>query len=90
MASSALLLLDLQNDFLHSNGAYGRAGQSSPEIAALPARLKPLTDLLRKEGGLIGVTFKVEGKLDAPSLMINPLSAITPGIFRKIFEFPVN
>lgn len=42
------------------------------------------------KGGLIGVTFKVEGKLDAPSLMINPLSAITPGIFRKIFEFPVN
>ncbi|BCP53076.1 membrane protein [Kaistia sp. 32K] len=42
------------------------------------------------QGGLIGVTFKVEGKLNAPSLMINPLSAITPGIFRKIFEFPVN
>jgi hypothetical protein len=42
------------------------------------------------KGGLIGVTFKVDGKLSAPSLMINPLSAITPGIFRKIFEFPVN
>jgi hypothetical protein len=41
-------------------------------------------------GGLIGVTFKVAGRLDAPSLMINPLSAITPGIFRKIFEFPIN
>ncbi|WEK48683.1 MAG: AsmA-like C-terminal region-containing protein [Candidatus Kaistia colombiensis] len=42
------------------------------------------------KGGLIGVTFKVDGKLNAPSLMINPLSVITPGIFRKIFEFPVN
>jgi hypothetical protein len=42
------------------------------------------------KGGLIGVTFKVDGKLSAPSLMINPLSVITPGIFRKIFEFPVN
>ena len=42
------------------------------------------------KGGLIGVTFKVDGPLNAPSLMINPLSAITPGIFRKIFEFPVN
>jgi len=42
------------------------------------------------KGGLIGVTFKVDGKLGAPSLMINPLSVITPGIFRKIFEFPVN
>jgi nicotinamidase-related amidase len=55
-ASSALLLLDLQNDFLHSNGAYGRASLSNPDIAVLPTRLKPLTDLLRKQGGLIGAT----------------------------------
>jgi nicotinamidase-related amidase len=70
MASSALLLLDLQNDFLHSNGAYGRAGLSSPDIAALPARLKPLTDLLRKEGGLIGATLftLVPGKGGEPMI----------------------
>ena len=42
------------------------------------------------QGGLIGVTFKVEGPLSGPSLTVNPLSAITPGIFRKIFEFPIN
>jgi ureidoacrylate peracid hydrolase len=42
IASTALLLLDLQNDFLHPDGAYGRAGQTAPEIAALPARLRPL------------------------------------------------
>src|SRR4249919_2094188 len=72
MASSALLLLDLQNDFLHPSGAYDRAGQSSPDIAALPARLKPLTDLLRKEGGLIGATLftLVPGKGGEP--MISP------------------
>ena len=45
IASTALLLLDLQNDFLHPDGAYGRAGQTAPEIAALPARLRPLLDL---------------------------------------------
>ena len=39
---TALLLCDLQNDFLHPRGAYGRAGQSAPEIAALPTRLRPL------------------------------------------------
>jgi ureidoacrylate peracid hydrolase len=55
-ASSALLLLDLQNDFLHSNGAYGRAGQSSPEIAALPAKLRPLVELFRHNGALVGAT----------------------------------
>jgi hypothetical protein len=42
------------------------------------------------QGGLFGVTFKIEGPIDGPSLTVNPLSLITPGIFRKIFEFPVN
>ena len=56
IASSALLLLDLQNDFMHPKGAYGRAGQSSAEIAAVPGRLKPLVDLVRARGGLIGAT----------------------------------
>ncbi|WP_421724053.1 AsmA-like C-terminal domain-containing protein [Bauldia sp.] len=37
--------------------------------------------------GLIGVTFRIEGPLDGPTVYFNPLSAVTPGIFRKIFEF---
>lgn len=51
MARTALLTVDLQNDFLHPEGAYGRAGQTAPEIAALPARLAPLADLVRAKGG---------------------------------------
>jgi nicotinamidase-related amidase len=50
---TALLIVDLQNDFLHPDGAYGRAGQGAPEIAALPERLKPLADLLRAKGGYV-------------------------------------
>ena len=38
-ATSALILGDLQNDFLHPDGAYGRAKQSHPSIAALPEKL---------------------------------------------------
>ncbi len=37
--------------------------------------------------GLIGITFKLTGKLDSPNLTINPLSIIAPGVFRNIFEF---
>ena len=48
---TALLTIDLQNDFLHPEGAYGRAGQSAEAIAALPARIRPLIDRLRKAGG---------------------------------------
>jgi ureidoacrylate peracid hydrolase len=51
--NTALLLIDLQNDFLHPDGAYGRAGQAAPEIAALPGRLKPFADLMRARGGWI-------------------------------------
>ena len=51
--STALVLVDLQNDFLHARGAYGRAGQKSAAIAALPARLLPLARALRQAGGWI-------------------------------------
>ncbi|MEM8665441.1 MAG: cysteine hydrolase [Pseudomonadota bacterium] len=53
LANTALLIVDLQNDFLHPDGAYGRAGQSAAEIAALPAKLKPLAETLRTGGGVV-------------------------------------
>ncbi len=56
LAETALLLCDLQNDFVHPDGAYGRAGCTAPAIAALPARLKPLADALRVKGGWIAST----------------------------------
>jgi len=48
---TGLLTIDLQNDFLHPEGAYGRAGQGAPAIAALPDRVKPVVDALRAKGG---------------------------------------
>jgi len=56
MSSTALLLIDLQNDFIHPNGAYARGGQTNPDIASLPARLKPLADAIRAKGGLVVAT----------------------------------
>ena len=37
--------------------------------------------------GLFGVTFKIDGPIAQPQVFFNPLSAVAPGIFRKIFEF---
>lgn len=48
---TGLLTIDLQNDFLHPDGAYGRAGQGAEAITALPARIKPVVDALRAKGG---------------------------------------
>jgi nicotinamidase-related amidase len=70
-ATTALVLVDLQNDFLHGNGAYGRAGQKSDAIAALPARLLPLLRALREAGGWIVSTHftLVPGKGGEPFIL---------------------
>ena len=52
-ATSALIIVDLQNDFLHSEGAYGRAGQTSAQIAGLPEKVALVTKAMRAAGGHI-------------------------------------
>ena len=52
-AQTALLLIDLQNDFLHPEGAYARGGITNQDIAALPGRLKPLAEAMRAKGGWV-------------------------------------
>ena len=73
LSSSALILGDLQNDFLHRDGAYGRAGQSSPAIVALPDRLVPLVKAARKSGILIVATLftLVPGRTGVPIVSLH-------------------
>jgi hypothetical protein len=40
-----------------------------------------------RDRGLIGVTYRLKGDANKPSLSVNPLSVIAPGIFRSIFEY---
>ncbi|MAS12797.1 MAG: hypothetical protein CMH69_05795 [Nitratireductor sp.] len=40
-----------------------------------------------RDRGLIGITYRLYGKLAEPQMEVNPISAIAPGIFRQIFEF---
>jgi len=78
-ATTALILGDLQNDFLHPDGAYGRAGQSDPAIAALPQRLAPLVQAARQKGVLTVATLftLVPGRGGEP--IISPhLKALRP------------
>lgn len=37
--------------------------------------------------GVFGITYQIAGPVTAPRLTINPLSAVTPGFLRKMFEF---
>lgn len=50
---TALLLCDLQNDFIHPSGAYGRAGLGNADIAAVVPRLRPLVEAVRRAGGWV-------------------------------------
>jgi len=40
-------------------------------------------------GGIFGINFRVSGTATNPTVNINPLSAVAPGIFRKLFLFGV-
>ncbi|MDX8348691.1 AsmA-like C-terminal region-containing protein [Cognatiyoonia sp. IB215446] len=44
--------------------------------------------LTRKGEGLIGFNFNIGGTATTPEVLVNPLSALTPGMFREIFRRP--
>jgi ureidoacrylate peracid hydrolase len=77
--TSALILGDLQNDFLHPDGAYGRAGQRHPAISGLPERLAPLVRAARARGVLIVATlFTLVPGRDGEPLISPHLKALRP------------
>ena len=44
--------------------------------------------LTRRGEGLIGFSYTIRGTSDAPQVAVNPLSVLTPGMFREIFRRP--
>lgn len=79
LSQTALLTIDLQNDFLHADGAYGRAGQGSDAIKALPARIMPLLEALRERGGgYISAQFTLVPDTTGEPLIAPHLKALRP------------
>jgi len=84
--TSALILGDLQNDFLHPDGAYGRASQTSPAIAALSDKLVPLVHRARQSGVLIVATlFTLVPGRGGESIMSPHLKQLRPFLRRGDF-----
>lgn len=74
--------LDLKKSSLEFDGTYIPAYGLNNAIANVP-----LIGLILGGGsneGLLGVNFRVLGTLEQPVLSVSPLSAITPGILRKL------
>lgn len=86
LSATALVLVDLQNDFIHPDGAYRRAGQASPEIAAVPARLKPLADAMRAGGGwIVSTHFTLVPAKGGEPILSPHLKALRPFLGRGDF-----
>ena len=76
---TALLTIDLQNDFIHPEGAYGRAGQSADSIAALPDRIAPLARALQAKGGrYFSAQFTLVPDRDGEPLIAPHLKTLRP------------
>jgi nicotinamidase-related amidase len=52
-ARTALVIVDLQNDFLDARGAYARGGDTNPPALLLPARVAEVARALKAAGGLV-------------------------------------
>ena len=52
----ALVIVDLQNDFLSPQGAYARGKTVSSEAILLPERLVPVAQLVKKRHGLVAAS----------------------------------
>jgi nicotinamidase-related amidase len=87
LARTALLIVDLQNDFLHPEGAYGRAGLGTPEIAALPERVAPLADAVRAGGGwVVSTQFTLVPGKDGEPFISPHLKKLRPFLKKGDFE----
>jgi ureidoacrylate peracid hydrolase len=50
---TALIIVDLQNDFLALDGAYARGGASNPSALELPLRVARVAKAIKAGGGLV-------------------------------------
>lgn len=86
LTNTALLLVDLQNDFVHPEGAYGRGGAGVAEIAALPERLMPLADAMRKaDGWIVATQFTLVPGRGGEPIVSAHLKALRPFIAKGDF-----
>ncbi len=83
---TALIVVDLQNDFLDPQGAYARGGCANPLAQALPARVLPLARAIKAAGGLVVASqFTLWPGPDGEPLISPHLKALRPFLRRGDF-----
>ena len=73
------------DDHMDLAGTFMPAVSLSRAIGFIPL----IGDLLGngRDSSLIGITFRLVGPSKDPTIEVNPMSVVAPGVFRKVFEF---
>ena len=77
--------VNFKNQTVNLGGTYVPLYGLNSALGAIPV----LGGLLvgRQGEGIVGITFAIQGPLEDPNVLVNPMSVVAPGIFRQIFEF---
>lgn len=86
MTDRALILIDMQNDFLNEQGAYSRAGVTSENLAKLPEQLVPVVNKYRDKGFyIISTHFTLVPGKDGEPLISEHLKKLRPFLTKGDF-----
>lgn len=84
--TTALVIVDLQNDFLSPDGAYARGGAVSEAARALPQRVLPVARVLKAAGGLVAASqFTLWPDAQGEPMISPHLKALRPFLQRGDF-----
>lgn len=83
---TALIIIDLQNDFLAPDGAYARGGAVSEAARALPQQVLPVARALKAGGGLVASSqFTLWPDAQGEPMIAPHLKALRPFLRRGDF-----
>lgn len=83
---TALVIIDLQNDFLAADGAYARGGAASAAAEALPPRVARVAQTLKAAGGMVvGSQFTLWPDAQGEPMVSPHLKSLRPFLRRGDF-----
>jgi hypothetical protein len=77
---------DMSSDTLDFQGTIAPAYGINSAVGHVPVLGQLLTS--RKGEGVVGLGYWAKGSFEKPQVSVNPLSLVTPGILRRMFETP--
>ncbi|HWV80472.1 MAG TPA: AsmA-like C-terminal region-containing protein, partial [Hyphomicrobiaceae bacterium] len=80
--------LDYRTEQVHLGGTYTPLSGINRALSVVPLFGEVLTGPRRE--GVVAMTFAIQGPMAKPQFVPNPLSLMTPGIFREIFQMAPN